>query len=230
MLDLLIEYPASNIQYSTFKRLKLMDDFIKILIWVIIIVSFGSSFFKKKKKEKSKAAQNPRQDPEIKPKIPQNEAPQSRNVINKEEIDSYNAMLSEIENLFKKDNDSGTAISEKMAMEDSPKAKTSDKTKIQTHEAQKMTTQYDPQWHKETASEHTLIDDWVKEEKALEKKAAVDFNTEKKAKKITETVNQKPEPIGIFKHTIKEKLRHTETLKDYILMSEIIGKPKAKRR
>ncbi len=58
----------------------------------------------------------------------------------------------------------------------------------------------------------------------------MDFTVENKAKKFEEMMNKKSEPIGIFKHTIKEKLNHPETLKDYILMSEIIGKPKAKRK
>jgi len=125
-------------------------------------------------------------------------------------------MLSEIENLFKTGNEL--------------KSKTSDKTKIEAHEVQKISAQYDSEWHKETPSEHTVITDWVKDEKALGKKAAIDFNIENKAKKFEEMINKKSEPIGIFKHTIKEKLNHPETLKDYILISEIIGRPKAKRR
>ncbi len=207
-----------------------MDDFIKILIWVIIIIIFFGSIFKKKNKGNQKEPQSPQRNGDSVPNIPTRTGPQLKKVENKDEIDSYNDMLSEIENLFKKDNESGRAMSESTPMEDSPKAKTSDKTKIQTHEAQKMTTQYDPQWHKETASEHTLITDWGKEEKVLEKKATVDFNIEKKAKKFEELMNKENEPIGIFKHTIKEKLNHPATLKDYILMSEIIGKPKAKPR
>lgn len=207
-----------------------MEDFFKVLIWVIIIISFLISIFKKKNKEKPKAAQNPRQDPNLRSNISQKAEPPKRSVENKEEIDSYNDMLAEIENLFKKETESEKSASGKNSQEVIPQTKTSDKTKIEEHEEKKRSTQYDPQWHKETASEHTLIDDWEKEEKALEKKAAVDFNVEKKAKKFQETMNQKPEPIGIFKHTIKEKLKHPQTLKDYIVMSEIIGKPKAKRR
>jgi hypothetical protein len=207
-----------------------MEDFIKILIWVIIIISFLGSIFKKKNKEKPKTIQNPQRDPEIRTNIPVKVESQPREAEDKGEIDSYNDMLAEIENLFKKDNEPSSSMSGSIPAEGSLKAKTSDKTRIQTHEAQKMTTQYDPQWHKETASEHTLITDWGKEEKVLEKKASADFNIENKANKFEEMMNQKPEPIGIFKHTIKEKLNHPATLKDYILMSEIIGKPKAKRR
>jgi hypothetical protein len=192
-----------------------MEDFIKILIWAIIIVSFLSSVFKKKK-NKEKQPQTPQRVPDNEANIPKRVEPQLRASQSKEEIDSYNDMLSEIENLFKKDNEL--------------KAKTSDKTKIETHEVQKKSVQYDPQWHKETQSEHTVNTDWVKDEKALERKAAVDFNIENKAKKFEEMTNKKSDPIGIFKHTIKEKLNHPETLKDYILISEIIGKPKAKRR
>jgi hypothetical protein len=207
-----------------------MEDFIKILIWVIIIISFFSSILKKKNKGNQKESQSPQGHRNNLPNTQIRVEPQPDKVESKEEIDSYNDMLSEIENLFKKGNESGRVMSESTPVENPSKAKTSDKTKIQTHEAQKMTTQYDPQWHKETASEHTLITDWGKEEKVLEKKASADFNIENKANKFEEMMNQKPEPIGIFKHTIKEKLNHPATLKDYILMSEIIGKPKAKRR
>jgi hypothetical protein len=192
-----------------------MEDLFKILIWVIIIISFVSSFFKKRKKEGSKTPQIPNRDNQI--MIPEKAETHNKPAENKDEIDSYNDMLSEIENLFKKDEQPGKSKKE--------------------NDTLKKADQYDPQWHKETASEHTSITDWRSEEKALEKKAAVDFNIENKAKKFEEIINQKSEPIGIFKHTIKEKLRHPETLKDYILMSEIIGKPacrtgraKAKRR
>ncbi len=205
-----------------------MDDFIKILIWAIIIISFFSTIFKKK--NKLKTSQNAQQDPNSGADIPKRVEPQRRTVENKEEIDSYNVMLSEFENLFKKDAGSGKSISEEISQSDIPRTKISDKTKIDELEEKKRIIQYDSQWHKETASEHTLVDNWEQEEKSMEKKAAVDFNIENKAKKFEELINQKPEPIGIFKHTIKEKLRHPATLKDYILMSEIIGKPKAKKR
>ncbi len=147
-----------------------MEDFIKILIWAIIIVSFISSIFRKKNKGKQKADKTHQGVPEISSNIPIKVEQLHKKIEGKDEIDSYNNMLSEIENLFKINENSGKTVSERTEMEDSPKAKTSDKTKIQTHETQKMTAQYDPQWHKETASEHTLITDWSKEEKVLEKK------------------------------------------------------------
>ena len=206
-----------------------MEDFIKVLIWLIIIISFFSLVFKKKNKEKPKVPQSPNRDNEE--NIPKSVEPQNKKVEDRGEIESYNDMLSEIENLFKKDNGRNITVSQNTPLESSPQTKTSDKTKIEEHEAKKKSAKYnDSQWHKETASEHTLINDWEREEKVLEKKAAVDFRIENKAKKFEEIINQKPEPIGLFKHTIKEKLRHPATLKDYILMSEIIGRPKAKRR
>ena len=205
-----------------------MDDFIKILIWAIIIIIFVSSIFKKK--NKLKASQNAQQDPDSGADIPKRIEPQRRTVENKEEIDSYNDMLAEFENLFKKDAGSGKSISGEISQNDIPRTKISDKTKIDELEEKKRIIQYDSQWHKETVSEHTLVDNWEQEEKTMEKKAAVDFNIESKAAKFEKMINQKPEPIGIFKHTIKEKLGHPATLKDYILISEIIGKPKAKRR
>jgi hypothetical protein len=205
-----------------------MDDFIKILIWVIIIISFFSSIFKKKKKEKLKQGQTPQHVPDMRSNIPPKVEPQGRTIENKEEIDSYNEMLAEIESLFKKDQ--GSTMSGTSPEQDSAKAKTSDKTKIQTHESGNKIEKYDPQWHKETESEHTMITDWEKEEKTLEKKAKADFNIENQAKNFEKMINKKSEPIGIFKHTIKEKLSNPATLKDYILMSEIIGKPKAMRR
>jgi dsDNA-binding SOS-regulon protein len=211
-----------------------MDDFIKILIWVIIIISFFSSIFKKMKKGNQKESQSPHGNRDNLPNISIRTEPQPKKIESKEEIDSYDDMLSEIENLFKKNNESNRSMPGSIPAEESLKAKTSDKTKIESHEAQKKKV---PQWHQSTASEHkgtlsehTLITDWEQEEKSLGKKAAVDFNIESKAKKFEEMMNQKSEPIGIFKHTIKEKLNHPATLKDYILMSEIIGKPKAKRR
>ncbi len=193
-----------------------MEDFIKILIWVIVIIIFFSSFFKKKDKGKQKSQPPQRTNENDMTGNPQKIESIPKTAQSKEEIDSYNDMLSEIENLFKKDNEL--------------KTKTSDKTRIESHEAKKTTAQNEIQWHQRTASEHTLITDWEKDEKNLEKKAAVDFNIENKAKKFEEMMNKKSEPIGIFKHTIKEKLNHPETLKDYILISEIIGKPKAMRR
>jgi hypothetical protein len=207
-----------------------MEDFVKVIIWIIIIISFFISIFKKKNKEKPKAVQKPQRDPEQTSHIPSKIETEKKSVEGKEEIDSYDDMLAEIENLFKK-GDSENYTSAKISQQnDTPKTKTTDKTKIQEHDERKKSDQFEQQWHKQTASEHTLIDDWEKEGKALEKKAAVDFNIEKNAKKFEDMLSHKKGPIGIFKHTINEKLRHPETLKDYILMSEIIGKPKAKRR
>ena len=193
-----------------------MDDFIKILIWAIIIITFFSSFFKKKNKGDQKSQPPQRGNDNVMTGNTQKIESIPKSAQSKEEIDSYNDMLSEIESLFKKD--------------DELKVKISDKTRIESHEANKASAQNEIQWHKGTDSEHTLITDWEKDEKNLEKKAVIDFNIENKAKKFEEVINKKSEPIGLFRHSIKEKLNHPETLKDYILMSEIIGKPKAKRR
>lgn len=178
-----------------------MEDLFKILVWLIIIISFFSSFFKKKKKEtpqKKKAPENYYGNENI---------PQTHKETLEAESYNKNDIIKEIEKLFKVE------------------APAKIETKPETH--------YDNQWHErtaseheKTASEHTMQTDWDIEKKKIKvKKAKVSSKIEEEAKRFEKFLNKNEEFDRLPLNTIKQKLAYPRSLKEFIVISEILGKP-----
>ncbi len=193
-----------------------MDNLFEYLIYGFIIISFISSFFKKKKrlpKEPSDQTLLQRTD------ITENkiiDIPPSQ----KSKAEDYN-ILKEIESFF----DVGQP-------QQTEKEVHSDK---KMYEGAKDRENYIPvpekSFHTLTPSEHTFTDPWDVKRKELEKKKEkLSPEVEKWASAYEESlIKRDSAATGIIKD-INERLKSPSSLKEYVIISEIIGKPKALKR
>jgi hypothetical protein len=193
-----------------------MEDLFQILIWLFIIISFLSSIFKKKKKE-----------------IPPQKPPQRREEVRTPstqtgEAEEYD-ILKEIEGLFKTESPTRA----EPTVEKTPTSSRDYQTgqRVETADEHFGT---DP-WHARTESEHTINEQWKKHQERMQAKTSkIDKMTEERAKKFERMLQSKT----VIKHdrsyliskNILEKLQKPDTLSEYIIFSEILGKPKALRR
>ena len=193
-----------------------MDNLFEYLIYGFIIISFISSFFKKKKRlPKEPSDQTPLQRTDIMENkiidIPPSQEPKA---------EEYN-ILKEIESFF----DVGQP-------QQTEKEVHSDK---KMYEGAKNRANYIPvpekSFHTLTPSEHTFTDPWDVKRKELEKKKEkLSPEIEKWASAYEESLIRKDSAAtGIIKD-IKERIKSPSTLKEYVIISEIIGKPKALKR
>jgi len=186
-----------------------MDNFFEILIYLVIIISFLSSIFKKKKQQ-----QRPSRTPQ------QEEYPQADVSIaqtqSKEEYD----VLREIEDFFKVGSELPGQKKTTVAKPEKPISI------IQTKEQSKSDS-----WHSPTVSEHAYTDDWERKKAEVRQKTSrVDSGIEKQAAKFEESLVKVKPLSSEITSLIKTKIKTPSTLKEYIIFSEILGKPKALRR
>jgi len=180
-----------------------MDNLFEILIYVIIIISFLSSIFKKKKQQQQKP---PTRRPQAEVSVPQAQP--------KEEYD----VLKELEDFFK--------VGDEPTNQQIPVPVPQKQPKIPNMEEHFRT----DSWHARTESEH-YVDEW--EQKKLEVKkmmSSVDASIEKKAAKFEESLVKQQAVYSSIALAVKSKMKNPSTLKEYIIFSEILGKPKAFRR
>ncbi len=198
------------------RRKTTMDNLFEYLIYGFIIISFISSFFKKKKHlQKKPSDQIPHQRTDMmeedKVQIPVPQQPKA------EEYD----VLKEFESFFNVGQPQQT--------------ETKVHTDKQMYEGTKDREGYKPvpekSFHTTTKSEHTFTDPWDVKRKELEKrKEKLSPEIEKRASAYEESlIRRDSTATGIIKN-IKERLKNPSTLKEYIIISEIIGKPKALKR
>lgn len=185
-----------------------MDNLFEILIYAIIIISFLSSFFKKKKKEVPQTNKDT-QDSELEDLSSQ----QSEPVLSqKKEVDDYD-ILREIEKMFKVETASQSPPVPKKVepVRSSQPAPGSEKRKI--------------------SSEHRL----TKSEHVVSKSITYDGQNYKPAPKAVSDSNEEKyfpinQPVINPFLNLKRKLRDPQTVRDYIIVSEVIGRPKALKR
>ena len=198
------------------QRKMTMDNLFEYLIYGFIIISFIISFFKKKKPLPKKPSDqtlhqrtNIMEDKSI--DIPPSQKPKA------EEYD----ILKEIEGFFN--------------VGQSQRTETKVHTDKEMYEGAKDRENYIPvpekSFHTLTSSEHTFTDPWDIKRKELEKrKKKLSPEIEKRASAYEESLIRKDSAAtGIIKD-IKERLKSPSTLKEYVIISEIIGKPKALKR
>jgi hypothetical protein len=189
-----------------------MDNIFEILIYLFIIISIFSPLFKKKEKQPPVPPQRRRQpEPE--------HIPTARTSVDNNE-DSYD-ILKEIETFFKTE-----------APQPQPEFKTKQSSIEKAEEFKKQNPKERliksestraEQEIKPVVSEHTY-GDW-------NKSIIVDDSITRKAEHFAEMMKKRSRQPG-NEHIIRlrEKLKNPQTLKDYIIFAEILGKPKALRR
>jgi len=198
------------------RRKMTMDNIFEYLIYGFIIISFISSFLKKKKRlPKEPSDQTLHQRTDITENkiidIPPSQEPKA---------EEYH-ILKGIESFF----DVGK-----------PKqAETKVHTDKEMYEGAKDRENYIPvpekSFHTLTASEHTFTNPWDVKRKELEKKKEkLSPEIEKRVSAYEESLIKKDSAAtGIIK-VINERLKNPSSLKEYVIISEIIGKPKALKR
>lgn len=188
-----------------------MDDYFQYLLFLFIIISLLSSFFKKKDKPESKPGTTPK--PPVRPQ------PSSTQ-------ENYD-ILNEIENMFKTPSPQPVKQPGKTAIKEK-KYKPSEHTEDpEWHEENPEWHEEDPEWHEEDPSEHRL-ENWDERRKKAQKKLRQNLNQKilKETKMFEKTLTNKSQVVDIRKNLIK-KMKQPSTLKEYIIISEILGKPKA---
>jgi hypothetical protein len=185
-----------------------MDNVFEILIYLIIIISFLSSIFKKKKQQQQKPpVRQPQQEEhyQTEASVPQTQS--------KEEYD----ILKELEVFFKV----GDAPTEKKLP--APEQQTKSFPSVDEHTKSE-------DWKTPTESEH-YADLWERKKTEVKKLiASVDSSIEKKAAMFEESLEKHESVYSSIALSVKSKMKNPSTLKEYIIFSEILGKPKALRR
>jgi hypothetical protein len=200
-----------------------MDNLFEVLIYLIIIISFLSSIFRKKNKDLPKPT---RQSPETKQRDfdfqvdQQNRSEQPGTYSSKE--NEYD-MLKEIENLFK---------TETERKQESTVRPPVPGTRFETRSRQ----EHEPsEWneptiteHSQTYSEHVSTESLKTEGTKIARKIPkIDSKVAERAERFEKLLRKKHEPDDKFVKIIRQKLANPRSLKEYIVMSEIIGKPKS---
>lgn len=186
-----------------------MDNFFEILIYLIIIISFLSSIFKKKKQQQQKPpVRQPQQEEysQVEVSVPQTQA--------KEEYD----ILKELEDFFK--------VGDEQTEVKVPRPQETYSENIPTADEHVST----ETWKEDSISENIRSEWERKKEEVSRKLAKVDSVIEKQAEMFETSLERKELVFSNLAITVRSKFSHPDTLKEYILFSEILGKPKALRR
>jgi hypothetical protein len=187
-----------------------MDNFFEILIYLVIIISFLSSIFKKKKQQQQQKppAQQPQPEEYYQAEV---SVPQTRP---NEEYD----ILRELEDFFKVGDESNKQQVPMPAPQELPKI-----PEMEEHTRRES-------WQARTESEH-YVDEWERKKSEVKKIiAGVDSGIEKKAAMFEESLERKEYVYSSIALSVKSKMKNPSILKEYIIFSEILGKPKALRR
>ncbi len=202
-----------------------MDDLFKILIWGIIIFSFLRPLFKKKQQDKNIPANKSRTDipgyGNLSDKEPEPAVLSQKN-------DDYD-ILHELQNMLKGD----------LRIPDQPKPKQVDPYDIyQSHEIkdQDLDLVVDKRMQREVQDKNPIgsrktYDEIITDRKSIsdKQKRVVDPKIEASAKEF-ERVLAGPRKRRAAITDFNRKLKSPSTVREYILFSEILGKPKALRR
>lgn len=213
-----------------------MDDLFQIIIYGIIIISFLSSFFKKKEQPKPPV-------PGTKPKDSVSYKPQSAGTqptYSQQNQDEYD-ILKEIENLFK-----GEVNAPAPPKQTQPAAQ--DYYRDHEIKERNIESSEDERFYRDVQKRPSVENRLSLEESAnlenrtnLERKTAIeqlsyakarpkiDSKTEKDAEKF-EMVLSALEKRSTKQNQFVRKIKNPVTVREYILFSEILGKPKALRR
>lgn len=194
-----------------------MDNLFEVLIYAIIIISFLSSFFKKKEQPKQTPSQQSQKPDSI-------SYQQERTKFEPEKISQKNEdydIMRELENLFKGD----IKIPEQLPQSSSEtSSNVPDRNLDRTIGKRTVRKIEDRNYIENKATERRSSIDQRKKEKVN-----VDSKIETRAKEF-EKVLAGPRKQKASQTEFNRKLKNPANIKEYILFSEILGKPKALRR
>ena len=180
-----------------------MDSFFQTLFILFIIFSFLAPLFKKKRGQQQT---NKPQKPEDDNLNSSSGRPSSSTTPERDRV-NYD-ILQEIEGMFNKPAETET---------------TEKQTESVTTETEEENYR-EPEWHEPSKSEASLDKEWHS------LTTAADYEKEKevmdaKTKEFERLLNKKIE-INMVAINIRNSIKNPETLKEYFVISEILGKPK----
>jgi len=195
-----------------------VDNIFEVLIYVFIIISFLSSFFRKKKKEAIKKEQMQAQISDQQGMNEEVNVQASPPVqIQEPEYD----ILKEFEDFFK-------VGERKEEREIQPQRETVTGPEEIIREFKRVP---EDSFHTKTASEHTFVDPWDKKQIDIAKrKESISSEVDKQATAFEKYLKIPDTSAARISHKIKERMRQPTSLKEYVIISELMGKPKALKR
>ncbi|MCU0344925.1 MAG: hypothetical protein MUF28_14020 [Ignavibacterium sp.] len=207
-----------------------MDDLFQYLIYGIIIFSFLSSFFKKKEPPKQSPLPRTKQPDSV--SSPKQQTDVER-VAASQKQDEYD-ILRELENMFKGEiNLPPKQSPQQTQYEEYTEHKIEDKNleTISDRRTLRNVDQNPSIEFKQSVEERNYIEPkgTVEQYKWTKKKSKIDPKIEASAKEF-EKVLTGPRNQRAAITDFNRKLKNPRTVREYILFSEILGKPKALRR
>lgn len=204
-----------------------MDDLFQYLIYGIIIFSFLSSFFKKKEPPKQTPAQRNSNDVPLSSGDPLSQTLSKEGVKVVDKKDEFE-ILKELENLFKGDFKIPEPAKPKpVETDDYYKSHEIKDVDLSAREDQRL--KRDVMDHSPIGTRQTFDEEKSSRLKSKSRIKSVDQKTENEAKKFEAILSGLEHKI-LTPNKFKTKLKQPATIKEYILFSEILGKPKALRR
>ncbi len=193
-----------------------MDNgFLTILFYLFIIIIFLSSLFKKKPRGTQGPTMPQRQGNGENP-LEINSKASSKD----DDGDDKNEILDEIENLFKNGNKNQSQPDRKETSNEGYPGMGKNKIDFPTPDEYSK-------WPGTTAYKPETIESNLKVVQTELRQ--IDSRIEQEAQNFEKVLNQKQEE-DLYLAELKEKLNSPEIFKEYFVVSEIIGKPKALRR
>ena len=184
-----------------------MDNVFEILIYLFIIISFISSFLKKKKQQQKPPAQQ----------RPADEYENAEIVTPQTQTKEDYGILTELEDFFKVGEETATGEAS------IPQQPTEHATTMEEHVKTDS-------WHAPTESEH-VMDRWERKKSEVQKiMSSVDSAIEQKAALFEQSLGKNETAYSTLALAVKSKMKNPSRLKEFIIFSEILGKPKALRR
>ncbi len=186
-----------------------MEDIFEILIYLFIIVSFVSSFIKKKKKQQIPKSQISNVDSG---QIPIKKV--ELNAAEEQQIDIFK----DLEKFFQ--------------VGDTQKKTPKEHNDEEMYEGAEGRVDYkvvpEKSFHKRTSSEHTFVDPWEMKRMEIEKQTSkINKSIEEKALKFEKYLQIEETAATQISKQIRSRFANPASLKDYIIISEIMGKPRA---
>lgn len=175
-----------------------MDNFFQILFFLFIIFSFLAPLFKKKHEDQRRRTQPPDENT--------NQSGAKPEYSQKNENNDYD-IIREIEGMFNKTSDVNIPGESEVNMK-------KEETHYETSE-----------WHDKTSTENTVDEEWHRPTTEADFKRETAL-IEEEAKRFEQMLNEKKEEVNRIRKKITETIKNPGSLKEYFVISEILGAPK----
>jgi len=197
-----------------------MDNFFDILIYILIIAVFLSSLFRRKKVPPKENTQDLQRSPGL----------YNRPVTRVETTSSTPKQDSgEVEfDLFKEFENFLNPVESKhkaQQIEQPPPVQKVQKTREDYIRVPEKS------FHEETASEHSYVDKWERKKKEIDqRKKTISSKIEKEATQFEKLLKKDIRTGEKLISSFNKKFKDASSLREYVIFSEILGKPKALKR